>query len=784
MEGILMYSIDINDNWTVREKDKDEVKNIDLPYDCMIREERSLESNGGTNTGWFIAKDYVFEKKLFVSEELKDKDVFIEFEGVYKDAKIYINDTLVSYRPYGYTNIIVDITDKLEFSKDNDIKVEVTNSDQPNSRWYSGTGIYRPVFIHVLPKKHILLNGIKVKTISLDPAIVEVDVKTNCKGKIIARVDDIEVKIETDGEVTFPIEIKDPKLWDVETPNLYTLNVRFEEDEQDISFGIRMISCNSKDGFVVNGRRVILLGCCIHADNGILGSCCYKESEYRKVKILKDAGYNAIRCAHNPCSKFFLQACDELGMYVMDEYVDMWYIHKTRYDYALHVKEYYERDIKDMIDKDYNHPSVIMYSLGNEVSETSNKEGAKFFASMQQVVHDNDYRPVTTGVNICFNFMNSLGMGFYSDEKAEKNPQKKVGSEFYNDLAGKLSAPLMKQVARLPGVDKATRDSFAEMDIAGYNYGIERYKKDCKKYPDRVILGSETFCSDAYRFYNIAKNNNQIIGDFVWAGMDYLGEVGVGSWEYKEYAKDFSHTVGWTTAGSGRVDLIGNELGEALYTKVALDRVNGPLIAVWPVNHTGEKHSPSAWKFTNAMPSYSFNGLDGNKCRVEVYTKAYKIELYINDQLVATNKRNKKTCRVVFNTIYQTGVIKAVEINKDGSKGNSSYLKSASDETRLTLLPEVKEAKVGDIVYIKIRYTDDQGIVKPLEHHQVKVKSLEGGKLLALGCAAPFNETLYNNDFTDTYYGQALAIIKVTGDLSLEISDGTLSSSCKLDCSK
>ena len=235
----------------------------------------------------------------------------------------------------------------------------------------------------------------------------------------------------------------------------------------------------------MNGRRVIIRGACIHHDNGILGARCYEEAEERKIRILKENGYNAVRSAHNPCSKALLRACDRLGVMVMDEYCDMWYIHKTMYDYADYVQDWYEKDLTDMIDKDYNHPSVIMYSLGNEVAETGQKRGIEFFRQMRTVCKSLDSeRPVTTGVNIFFNLLHALGFGVYDDKKAKTNPQKKVGSEFFNNLAGVFGDTFMKTMAKLHGCDVKTRGCYAAMDVAGYNYGILRYKHDIKSTPN------------------------------------------------------------------------------------------------------------------------------------------------------------------------------------------------------------------------------------------------------------------------------------------------------------
>ena len=764
-----MIKHNFNENWSYRRLGEESFKSVTLPHDAAMYEERSKDAEAGVNTGWYLGYDYEYIKTFAVPEEYKDKNVIFEFEGVYHNAEVFINGKLAVYRPYGYTNFFVTADKFLKYGQDNEMRVIARNADQPNSRWYSGAGIYRPVHMFVGDKKRITLNGVKIRTLSLYPAIVEVCVNTTGVGLVTVAIEKNGKKIvsasneQNDGDAVFALESPHAKFWSPDTPELYTCRVKYENDEQIHSFGIRTLTCDHTNGLCINGERVIIRGACIHSDNGILGARSYPEAEERKIRILKENGYNAIRSAHNPCAKSLLDACDKLGVLVMDEYVDMWYIHKNRYDYASYIEDWYARDIKDMVEKDYNHPSVIMYSLGNEVAETGEKRGIELFKNMKAICKENDPdRPVTVGVNIFFNYLYALGFGQYSDKKAEKNPNKKVGSEFFNNLAGMLGDSFMKTMAKLPGCDRKTRDCFAVMDVAGYNYGIKRYKHDVKKYPERIILGSETFCSDAYEFWEFAKNNEALIGDFVWAGMDYLGEVGVGSWEYRDYAPDFLHGVGWVTAGSGRVDLIGTPLGEALYTKVAFELEDKPQIAVVPVSNTKSKHSPSAWKFSNAIPSWSWNGLNGKKAKVEVYSRAPVVELYINGKKVG-RKKFKKNCKFDFSVRYYDGEITAVNLDKQGKELSRNTLYTADNETVICVAPEKTAVKSGEICFINLSFADAKGEVKPLERGKISVK-INGGELLALGNACPFNSDGYLQTQTDTYYGRALAVVKATGE--------------------
>ena len=777
--------------WTCRHLgDTAPGKAVTLPHDAMLAEPRTAISAGGTNTGWYEGYDYEYQRTLTVPEnELADTHI-LEFEGVYHNAEVWLNGQKAAFRPYGYTNFYVDCAPYLH-AGENELRVIARNADQPNSRWYSGAGIYRPVQLWKARGAHITLNGVKIRTLSLQPAIVEVRVKTTAPGTVRLTVDDLPaMQQESDGEAVFTLTLDNARLWTPETPNLYTCRVSFADDEVTETFGVRKVEWGT-DGFLLNGKRYIIQGACIHHDNGLLGAVCDPDAVARKVRLLKENGYNAIRSAHNPCSKALLTECDRQGVLVMDEYIDHWYIHKTEHDYVDYFNDWWRQDLTDMVEKDYNHPCVVLYSTGNEVSETAQKRGIALTKEMTDFLHGlDDSRPVTCGVNIFFNFLSSIGFGVYSDEKAKKEAEraekakqrgekaarkKAVGSQFFNNLAGLLGDEFMKRGATLHGCDVKTCDAFANMDIAGYNYGIYRYKHDLKKYPQRLILGSETFCNDAYKFRELAKQEPRLVGDFVWAGMDYLGEVMVGSWEYADYAETFDGGPGWVSAGSGRIDLTGKPLGEALYTCVALEADNGPYIAVCPVNHTGDRHSPSAWKMTNAMPSWSWTGCEGRKANVEVYARAARVELVLNGHTVGS-KTLKNDCLARFSIPYESGTLEAVSYDAADHEIGRYKLQSAGGATSLTLDAEEPAAQTGHLCYVRLRYTDENGITKPLARGSIQVQ-VRGGTLVGLGSACPFNKHSYLDSETDTYYGEALAIVRMgDGDaMTIAASDGEYS---------
>ena len=783
-----MKKLNFNSDWTVRclTHEKEPVT-VTVPHDAMIDEPRSPGSAGQSNIGWYIGGDYEYVKKFTVPEQLEKLTVFLEFEGVYHNAEVYVNGEKAAFRPYGYTNFYVDMKPFLHYGEENELKVIARNADQPNSRWYTGTGIYRPVSVWLGGECHIPVNGVKIRTVDHRTGKIDVKVKLSKPGEVKVEILDPAGEkaaertfTSTGTTVRFPFTIRNAKLWDTENPYLYTARVSFGDDVVEETFGIRTLAWNAKEGMTINGRRVILRGACIHHDNGLLGACAFPEAEERKVRLHRENGYNALRSAHNPCSKAILDACDRLGMLMMDEFADAWTMHKTKYDYVLYLKDWWKQDLKDMVDKDYNHPCVIAYSTGNEVAETARPEGIAFTGEMTQYLHSlDDTRPVSCGINIFFNFLSSIGMGVYSDEKAEKeskaaedkNGKKKkkaVGSEFYNKLACMMGDKFMKFGATLYPCDVKTRDAFANMDLAGYNYGIWRYKKDMRKYPDRLILGSETFCKDAWLFWNIAKENPPIIGDFVWAGMDYIGETGAGAFEYGDYKMAEDETQ--MTGGNGRIDITGKRRAEAAYTLVALEQEAGPLIGVQPVDRT-DRPNLTGWSLTKAVESWAWNGCEGMKATVEVYSRAPQVELRLNGRTIG-KKNSSKTARTLFSVPYEPGELTAAAYDADGRETGTCTLQSASEETVLRVLPEESSVKAGSLSFVRLRYTDENGVWKPLERHMLKVK-VENGTLLGLGCANSYVRGNYTTDTTDTYYGEALAVVRAgkTGEVTVTVCE-------------
>lgn len=765
----------LSDGWTCRPKGapEGEARAVHVPHDAMLWDPREAGAPSGENLGWVCARDYLYERTLEVGRLDEGDRILLEFEGVYRNATVRVNGEVVGTHDYGYTGFTLDVTDAVNVGEKNLLEVEAQNADQPNCRWYTGTGIYRPVWLWILPATHVLPHGIRVTSAGIKPPAVTVEVHTsNDTEATIELLDGTTVLAKgetTEGVAEFTLP--NARLWSPANPRLYTCRAQVGNDVREERFGIRTVSLSREEGLLVNGVRTILKGGCIHHDNGILGAAGHPTAERRKARILHEAGFTAVRCAHNPCSAAFLDACDELGLLVLDEYADMWYIHKTRFDYAGKVEQNFARDLADMVRKDYNHPSVIMYSIGNEVSETAQARGIELTRRMTQTLHTLDpTRPVTCGVNIFFNFLSSIGLGVYSDRKAERAARGKggeSGSAFFNRLAGLMGANFMKAGAMLPACDRLTRDAFAAMDVAGYNYGIRRYRHDLRKYPERLILGTETFCSDAGRFMDIAADNPRLIGDFVWSAQDYLGEVGIGAWEYRDVAPNLQKSLGWIAAGAGRIDLTGKSLAEMAYLQVAYgEKVIA--LGVVPVNHTSDPHSPSAWRMSNARESWSWNGCEGKAARVEVYARAARVRLLLNGTTQG-EKAVGTDLRVGFDVTYQPGELVAEALDAMGAVVATASLGSAGEETELFAEAEQTQIEPDGLGFVRLRYADGQGVTKPLASGEISV-AVKNGELVALGSAAPYNERSYLSHATDTYFGEALAVVHPIGKGAVVLS--------------
>lgn len=773
-----MIKLDFNKNWKFRKAGTDQPwRELCLPHDAMLEEKRDPQCESGSAGAYFPGGVYEYEKVMEVPADWAGKKITIEFEGVYGRTEIRVNDSYVGEIVYGYTEAEFDLTKFLNYGLRNKIHVKVDNHEVPNSRWYTGSGIYRPVTLYVQEQMHIHLHGIKINTVSYAPAKIEVSV-AHTGGAVALQILEGEQAIAAVKGDEAVIELPGAKLWNEDTPALYCCRALLLDGErvadiQESVFGIRMVEWSPR-GLFINGKETLLRGGCLHHDNGILGACTYYESEERRVRIMKENGFNAIRSAHNPCSRALLEACDKLGMYVMDETWDMWYQHKSKYDYAADFMDNYKEDIRKLVEKDYNHPSVIMYSIGNEISEPAKAEGMELAEEMIRLFHGLDgSRAVTAGINLMIIANAAKGREMYRAEgginaEAAENVCDNGQSGQIPDM-GQMDSTMFNSMTQMVGngmnhsadgeeADHATSPILDALDIAGYNYASGRYPLEGKAHPDRLLYGSETFPQDIAANWKMVKEYPYLIGDFMWTAFDYLGEAGIGAWSYSMDAMGFEKPYPWLAAGAGVIDLTGCPDGEALYAKTIWDKNDEVLLAVTPANHPGEEVLKSAWRGTNAIPSWSWKGCEGNAVSVEAYTKAPHVRLYLNDVLLA--EKDTVDCKAVFEAEYMPGELKAVGTDEAGNEIMTGTLKTAAGNLRLCIRPEKEKVQPGEILYVAVNICDEAGTVESNADELISIE-VQGGELLGFGSARQRTEESYLDKEETACYGRTLAAVRV-----------------------
>ena len=524
------------------------------------------------------------------------------------------------------------------------------------------------------------------------------------------------------------------------------------------------------------GERILLRGGCIHHDHGVVGACDFRTAEERRIALLKKCGFNAIRMAHNPATQITLEVCDRLGMYVMNETFDGWYVPKTYHDYARWFEQDWKEDITAMVKSAWNHPSVIMYSTGNEVSETATEKGVKVCKMLTDYIHTlDDTRPVTAGVNVLLNVYTNMGIGVYKDKgdyKPEPLPQKKgykekkTGSAFFNAMAEKLGRLMFFMAAGKKG-DRASKGAADGLDIIGLNYAASRYEEDAKNYPDRMMVGSETMAADLPYNWERVKKYPQVIGDFVWSAWDYLGEACIGDWTYYSY-KGLP-----LLAGQGMIDITGKPLAAMYFMQVVWGFRKEPFIGVRPLNHVGEKPSTGAWQFTNAIDSWTWHGYEGVKAVVEVYAAADSVRLELNGKEISTQKVKKY--KTLFKVPYEAGKLEAIALDEQGIEISRHHLQTGNKEKKLTVKPEkmVLKSDGQDLCYIPIEFTDESGNLHPYVEQPVMVEAEGAGVLQGLGSALCKTDERYDSNTFHSYRGRLLAVLgsgNETGEIHMKVT--------------
>ena len=560
-----------NDRWTFEKVDQDDRLKafygddnkiiVTLPYDAMIREKRDKECPAGAQSGFYPGGVYTYEKSFLAPEEWKNQDVVLEFEGIYGTARVWINGALATVNRNGYMGFSVDLKPWICYGQENLIKIDVDNSNQPNSRWYTGSGIYRDVNLWTGKGVYIPHDEMKITTLSVNDDVAVVEVCANVKntkecgieakcyvelifeGKtVVTEKQNIVFYSERKETVRVQIPVKCPKKWSTDHPNLYQCCVKTyigDEicDEYTVDFGIRTLTLDPVNGFQINGETVNLRGTCIHHDNGVIGAETFPEAEWYRCKRLKEAGFNAIRSSHHPMSRAMLDACDHLGMLVMDELTDMWNRGKNTYDFSDIFKEEAPKWIHHMVDKDYNHPSVVIYSVGNEIQEAGTKQGSWINRSLCNRFHELDATRFTTNA---LNGLNCAGkrLKVIMKEVIEKFGMDTQGngsgggSNALNSFMSLMSGEKGEFFAKHPLVTEALEECAQSCDITGLNYLSGRYELEHELHPGKTVLGTETYPADIENLWEKVTKYPHVIGDFTWTGYDYIGEAGVGIFHY------------------------------------------------------------------------------------------------------------------------------------------------------------------------------------------------------------------------------------------------------------
>lgn len=750
-------------------------KQVTLPYDAMIMQQRNAHAASEYKKGFFPDGSYDYVKKFFVPEEYKEKRVTFEFEGVYMNAMVYINGDLAGQRPYGYSNFYIKADRFLKYGAENEIKVVTKSGD--DSRWYTGTGIYRNTKIMVTEPVHITADGVKITTPDLDDrhAIVAVATTVENEGmnpvttRVVTEIIDARgavVAVDNAPLTVFPGEsaiirqrlyVKQPDRWSVDTPYLYTCRSKVMNDtklldEETNTFGIRSLSLDAEEGLKINGQVVKLRGACIHHDNGVIGAATFDRAEERRVEILKEAGFNAIRSAHNPASKALLNACDRLGMLVMDEAFDVWTVNKTPYDYALYFPTWWEQDIQAMVDKDFNHPSVMMYSIGNEIPETGSANGNAWSRKLAEKIRSMDStRYTANSVNGFVSVMSQLQEMMQGGISGDVN-------SVMSDITGMVRALVTSDM-----VTYSTAEAFAAVDIAGLNYGDARYEMDKQLFPNRVIVGSETYPRDIAGNWKLVKENGHVIGDFTWTGWDYLGESGIGKCDYEgNKTGEIMGNFPWMTAYCGDVDLIGDRRPVSYYREIVYGLRNQPYIAVQRPKHYSEKLLSSPWSWSDSISSWTWPGFEGKPVKVEIYSDAGEVELFLNGQSVGKAAVGEENgFKAIFDIVYAPGELKAIACTNDKETG-SMVLATAGKGLELELGVDrgVLQATGEDLAYVMISLTDEAGILQTSADRKVSVTVEGAGALQGFGSADPKSTENFFDTERTTFDGKLLAVIR------------------------
>ena len=786
-----------------------EVQNsiVNLPHDAMILEPRDEKNPSGNAGGFFPGGNYTYTKKIMAPSQDEGKSVVLEFEGVYNIARVYVNGDFVCSNHYGYTGFYADITPFLKWGEENTILVKVTNGTIPNSRWYTGSGIYRPVYLLMGGPVRIEQDGLRITTpdVAEDISLVETAIKLQYDGKMTKKIYVCTDMKDNQGKVVASektpvtlyagkvptihqrIFIRDAKLWSVDEPNLYTCEVRLIQDEEILdetvtNFGIRQIQVDPLHGLRINGEKVLLRGGCMHHDNGVVGACSFQQSEYRRVKILKEAGFNSIRVSHNSAPKSLLDACDQIGMLVIEESFDMWNNSKNPYDYALDFANNWEKDVEAIIAKDFNHPSVLMYSIGNEIQELGTSAGARWNREIADKFRTLDStRYVTNAVNGLMTIMDNmvpvmLDLGLITMEQLTAMRNQSSDNQQGGDINDAMTA-LMGQMNYLTthhSVGEKLEETCGGLDICGLNYMRDSYAPMMKAYPNRILYGSETLPPDIDLNWKLVKELPGCLGDYTWTGWDYLGESGVGIPGYNGEAGFFSPFPAYL-AYVGDIDILGNRRPMSYYREIVFGLRNKPYLSVQYPQHYSDTKFTTPWIVDESIESWTWPGYENKPVKVEVYSADDEVELFLNGESCGKLPTGEaQRFKAVFDIAYQPGKLEAVAYLN--GKVNGRYeIQTADSGLMLSVNTDqsILKADGQDLSYVMISLTDKVGRLNAAADRKVKVVVDGAGTLQGFGSADPMStENFYDSERT-TFHGKVLAVVRAgmeKGEVGVTVS--------------
>lgn len=768
---------DVKDGQTPSLDDK-RWKTVDLPHDWSVKGQ--LSPTLASATGYLPGGIGWYRKTINVPQSKQGEKVYLYFEGVYNRSEVFINGQSLGKRPNGYVSFMYDATPYIKYGEDNVIAVRADHSQSADSRWYTGSGIYRNVWMVYANPLHIAQWGVFAypKSVTKKQAVVSVSVEmdnstvkdanltiTNqllsADGKVVAKDSKKLQMTAGNNKVSADLKVNNPQLWDLNNPNLYQLKTTVLKDGKVIdqtttTTGIRNYTFDPNKGFALNGDWMKVKGVCIHHDAGVLGSAVPKDVWKRRLLTLKEIGVNAIRTSHNPQAPDLYSLCDELGLLVLNEAYDEWEFPKRKWLEGWNVGtpgfqgnfdyfgEWGEKDLADVVLRDRNHISVFAWSIGNEVDYPN----------------DPYSHPVLDG-GAATGFTQAMFGGY----KKDAPDAMRLG-----DIAKRLVAVVKKYdtsrptTAGLAGVAMSNQTAYpGALDIAGYNYTEGMYAKDHQAYPERVIYGSEN--RHELSAWKAARDNEYIFGQFLWTGIDYLGESG--RWPSRGFYSGLLDFGGFIKPrGYFRQSLWSDKPMAYLGTyptpgkgsKSQMKDVWSQLDAENDGNYEEKTPSMDAWPIWNYQ--------EGQSIRVVSYTNAAKARLELNGKEVGQTKDYDDNTGIIYWDIpYQAGKLEVIGMDKNGNETARYAIQSSGQPYALTIVQSEKEiCKDKGLAQIVVQVVDENGVPVMLSDNEVTCRIIGPAKLL--GLEASNNEDM--SDYTDNrhrvFHGHILAYIQTTGE--------------------